>query len=158
MPHQDVAGPELSSRDLHDILRLRVNVFVVEQECPYPEIDGRDLDADTRHVWISDADGVAAYIRVLADPENGPDARRIGRVITRADRRGEQLAAKLIRSTLDQLGASDTRLEAQSHLVGYYAMFGYHPSGDDYLEDGIPHTPMTRLAATDLTPHDSSNS
>ncbi len=144
---EHVAGSELSTLELHDILLLRVDVFVVEQECAYPEIDGRDLESDTRHVWIEDAHGVAAYIRVLADPANGPEARRIGRVVTRPDRRGEQLAAHLIRSTLDQLGLIDTRLEAQSHLVDYYGSFGYEPCGDEYLEDGIPHTPMVRLAS-----------
>ncbi len=143
---EHVAGPELEARELHDVLQLRVEVFVVEQECAYPELDGRDLEATTRHVWISDDQGIASYIRVLADAPNGVDARRIGRVVTRPDRRGEQLAARLIRVTLDRLGPIDTRLEAQSHLVGYYSTFGYEPSGHEYIEDGIPHTPMTRLA------------
>lgn len=149
---EHVAGPELSTRELHDILRLRVDVFVVEQECPYPELDGRDLDADTRHVWLEDSIGVASYVRVLADTPNGTEARRIGRVVTRPDRRGEQLAGQLLHAVLERLGPVDTRLEAQSHLTAFYGAFGYEPSGAEYIEDGIPHTPMARLAgASDTT-------
>ena len=135
-----VVGSDLSAEQLHAILRLRIDVFVVEQECAYPEIDGRDLEADTEHVWIEDDIGITAYIRLLADD----GAIRIGRVVTRPDRRGEQLAARLINSTLERLGPIDTRLEAQSHLVDYYRGFGYEPDGAEYVEDGIPHTPMLR--------------
>lgn len=149
---EHVAGPELTARELYEILRLRVDVFVVEQECPYPELDGRDLEAETRHVWVEDATGVASYVRVLADQPNGSDARRIGRVVTRPDRRGEQLAGQLLSAILNRLGPVDTRLEAQSHLTSYYGTFGYEPSGAEYIEDGIPHTPMARLAgASDIT-------
>lgn len=122
-------------------------VFVVEQECPYQEVDGRDLDADTLHMWIEDDDGIAAYIRILADPDHGSEAVKIGRVVTRSDCRGRQLSASLIRSALQELPGAESRLEAQSHLVGYYRTFGYEPSGPEYIEDGIPHTPMTRPGA-----------
>ena len=140
------AGHLLTLEQLHAFLELRVAVFVVEQECAYQEIDGRDLEPETRHVWIEDDKGVAAYIRILGDPEHGPSARRIGRVVTRSDRRGEKLAAQMIRASLEQMPGQDTRLEAQSHLVGYYRGFGYEPDGPEFIEDGIPHTPMLRLA------------
>lgn len=142
-----VAGPDLSLAQLHAILELRVAVFVVEQACAYQEIDGRDLEAETQHVWVSDDGGIAAYVRILADSDNGPADRRIGRVVTRPDRRGEQLAAALIQASLDLLDGVDTRLEAQTHLVDYYRSFGYEPSGSEYVEDGIPHTPMARLTS-----------
>ncbi len=142
------AGPDLTLGQLHAFLQLRVAIFVVEQECPYQEVDGRDLEPETQHVWIEDETGVVAYIRILSDREHGPDARRIGRVVTRHDRRGEQLAAHLIRASLDQMPGQDTRLEAQSHLVNYYRTFGYQPDGPEFIEDGIPHTPMLRLALT----------
>lgn len=145
-PLVDVSGSDLTGRQMHDILRLRVDIFVVEQNCPYHEIDGRDVEADTRHLWVADDVGVASYIRILTDPANGADARKIGRVVTRADRRGEQLGARLIAAALEQFGSVDTRLEAQSHLVGYYRRFGYEPDGPEYVEDGIPHTPMFRPA------------
>jgi len=140
------AGPDLTLEQLHAFLKLRVAVFVVEQECAYQEVDGRDLDPDTHHVWIEDDAGVAAYIRILGDEENGAGACRIGRVVTRRDRRGEQLAAHVIQACLDQMPGRDTRLEAQTHLVDYYGSFGYEPCGSEYVEDGIPHTPMLRLA------------
>jgi len=140
------AGPALTLEQLHAILELRVAVFVVEQECAYQEVDGQDLEPETEHVWIEDDVGIAAYIRILGDAEHGPAARKIGRVVTRPDRRGEQLAAALIRSSLDRLAGLDTRLEAQTHLVGYYGTFGYESCGPEYIEDGIPHTPMARRA------------
>lgn len=140
-----VAGPDLALEQLHSILDLRVAVFVVEQECPYQEIDGRDLEPETQHVWIEDDRGIAAYIRILSDRANGETARRIGRVVTRSDRRGEQLSSQLIRASLERLGAVDTRLEAQSHLINYYRGFGYEPDGPEFIEDGIPHIPMARL-------------
>jgi ElaA protein len=143
MPKEHVvAGTDLSTGQLHDILRLRTDVFVVEQACAYPEVDGRDLEADTEHVWIEDDVGITAYIRLLTDD----DAIRIGRVVTRSDRRGRQLSARLITSTLHRLGPIRTRLEAQTHLVDYYRRFGYEPDGAEYVEDGIPHTPMIRPA------------
>lgn len=137
-----VAGPELSASQLHDILRLRVDVFVVEQDCPYPEIDGHDLCADTEHVWFADDRGVAAYVRLL---DVDSDSVRVGRVVTRPDRRGESLARHLIHACLERLGQVETRLDAQSHLVEWYRNLGYEPAGDEFIEDGIPHTPMVRV-------------
>ncbi len=137
------SGSQLSAQQLHEILRLRVDVFVVEQECAYPELDGRDLEADTEHVWIEDEAGIAAYIRLLGKNST----RQIGRVVTRPDRRGEQLSARLVNSMLLRLGPVETRLEAQTHLVSYYRGLGYQPDGAEYVEDGIPHTPMVRPAS-----------
>ncbi len=142
----EVSGPELTAAQVHDILRLRVDVFVVEQECPYPEIDGADLSPTTQHVWIEDVGGVAAYIRLLGVDDGTHEPVRIGRVVTRPDRRGEQLARRLIERSLRQLGPIETALEAQTHLVDYYAALGFEPAGAEYLEDGIPHTPMRRPA------------
>ncbi len=136
------AGSELTARELHDLLRLRVDVFVVEQECPYAEIDGLDLLASTEHVWFYDLSGPVASIRVLADP----DGWRIGRVVTRSDRRGERLAGRLMDDILARIDRSPSQLEAQSYLVDFYASFGFTPSGPEYIEDGIPHIPMRREA------------
>lgn len=135
-----VAGSDLSAAQLHDLLRLRVDVFVVEQDCPYHELDGRDLLADTEHVWLTDGNGVAAAVRILADPAG----RRIGRVVTRPDRRGEGLAAGLIRRVLERHGHQPTVLDAQSHLHDFYASLGYVVTGPEFVEDGIPHLPMGR--------------
>ena len=137
-----VAGPHLTTTQLYELLRLRVDIFVVEQNCPYHELDGRDLLDTTTHLWMRDADGVAAAIRVLADPAGA----RIGRVVTRADRRGEGLAAELLEHALGRFGSAVTVLDAQSHLRAFYQRFGYEVSGPEFVEDGIPHLPMTRPA------------
>ena len=132
---------DLDTRVLHDLLRLRVDVFVVEQECPYPEIDGRDTEADTEHLWI-DADGeVAATVRTLVDADG---TRRLGRVATHRDHRGHGYAAQLVEEGLRRLGDGPVHIGAQAHLEGWYARLGFVRSGPDYLEDGIPHLPMVR--------------
>ncbi|WP_029150755.1 GNAT family N-acetyltransferase [Microbacterium indicum] len=128
---------------LYDILRLRVDVFVVEQECAYPELDGRDVEPEARLLWVADEEGVAATARFLRD---GDDA-RIGRVATAARARGRGLAGVLIRSAVDLAGGRTIRLDAQAHLEGWYASFGFAASGPQFLEDGIPHVPMIRAAA-----------
>ncbi|GAA3964241.1 GNAT family N-acetyltransferase [Gordonia caeni] len=131
---------------LYRILALRVDVFVVEQQCPYPELDGRDLDRETVHFWISDDDGdVLATLRLLRDDLPGGDWEyRIGRVCTAEAARGRGLTAQLMRAALDEIGTRASVLDAQSHLVDMYERFGYRVSGPEFLEDGIAHTPMRR--------------
>jgi ElaA protein len=135
-----VAGPDLTAAALHAILKLRVDVFVVEQECPYPEVDGRDLLASTRHFWTP---GFQAYLRVLAEPGGG---HRIGRVVTAREARGRGLAAELMRRALRHIGDAPSVLDAQVYAQGFYARFGYRPDGEEFLEDGIPHIRMRRPA------------
>ena len=128
---------------LYEILRLRVDVFVVEQDCPYPELDGRDLEPGARLLWFTDDDGrVLATLRVLSDG----DDRRIGRVATAVAARGRGLAADLMRAAVAQCEDRLVRLDAQAHLSGWYARFGFVVDGDEFLEDGIPHLPMTLAA------------
>jgi ElaA protein len=134
---------ELDTRTLYAILRLRVDVFVVEQTCPYPELDGRDLEPSTIHLWTRDDAGPTAYLRVLEDG----DAARIGRVCTRADARGLGLAAELMRSALHHHADRPVILDAQAHLVRWYARFGFRTDGAEFEEDGIPHIPMRRELA-----------
>ncbi|KPG82946.1 GNAT family N-acetyltransferase [Frigoribacterium sp. RIT-PI-h] len=129
---------------LYEILRLRVDVFVVEQECPYPELDGRDLEPTARLLWFTDDDArVLATLRVLHDG----DDRRIGRVATAAAARGRGLAADLMRAAVTACEGRLIRLDAQAHLSGWYARFGFVVDGDEFLEDGIPHLPMTLVAS-----------
>jgi ElaA protein len=134
----------ITPRVLHDLIRLRVDVFVVEQKCPYPELDGRDVEPGAEHLWFSDEQGPAAYLRVLTDPDG---ALRIGRVCTRADARGRSLAGRLITAVLDGLEPGRACvLDAQAHLTGWYARFGFRTSGPEYVEDDIPHVPMRRAS------------
>ena len=125
---------------LHDILRLRQDVFVVEQQCAYADVDGRDLEPTTVQVWATDEDGagVLATLRVLADPDG---CARIGRVATAVRARGRGLAADLMAAAL-ALGDGPAVLDAQSHLEGWYARFRFVRSGGEFLDDGIPHVPM----------------
>ena len=126
---------------LHDLVRLRVDVFVVEQTCAYPELDGRDVEPGTEHVWTTDAGGVSAYLRVLDEPDG---ARRIGRVVTRRDARGSGLSAVLVADVVTREGGVPLVLDAQAYLVGSYERFGFASIGPEFLEDGIPHVPMRR--------------
>jgi ElaA protein len=131
---------ELGALTAYRLWALRARVFVVEQDCPYLDLDGRDLEPGTRHLWI-ERDGLpVATLRVLEDGE----ALRIGRVATAREARGQGLAARLVRAALAVAGERAVVLDAQSHLVDWYAAFGFAPSGRGFLEDGIPHTPMRR--------------
>ncbi|MFP5347241.1 MAG: GNAT family N-acetyltransferase [Actinomycetes bacterium] len=139
-----VAGwADLDPLTLHDILRLRVDVFVVEQACPYPEIDGRDVEPATEHVWLRNDRRVAAYLRVLVEPDG---ARRVGRVVTHRDARRSGLAARLLADVVTRHGQGPLVLDAQSYLAPFYERFGFTAMGPEFLEDGIPHIPMRREA------------
>jgi ElaA protein len=131
---------DLDTTTLYAILRLRGDVFVVEQKCAYPELDGRDTEPGTRHVWLARGEEILAYLRILDDG----DAERIGRVLTAPAARGAGLAQRLMDEALTVIGNRPSVLDAQAHLVGFYARFGYRPTGPEYLEDGIPHVPMLR--------------
>lgn len=138
---------ELSARQLYDLLRLRVDVFIVEQGCPYAELDGLDLNTGTTHFWIAgdDPNGGSDVFAVLRTLTN--DGRRqIGRVATNAAHRGRGYAATLMLAALSALGSGEVTLEAQAHLETWYAGFGFERVGADYVEDGIPHLPMRRRA------------
>lgn len=134
---------ELTPAELYGLLRLRVDVFVVEQTCPYPELDGRDAEPGTVHVWVAGPDDeVLACIRVL---ENGED-RAIGRVATAVSARGRGLSAQLIARGLELCAGRTVDIGAQAYLEGWYARFGFERSGPDYVEDAIPHLPMRMVA------------
>jgi ElaA protein len=135
---------DLDTTTLYALLRLRVDVFVVEQRCPYPELDGRDTEPGTRHMWIEDEAGQpAAYLRVLADPG---DVVRIGRVVVAKHARGGGHAARLMEATLELAGDRACVLEAQAYLTRFYERFGFTVTGPEYVEDGIAHIPMRRTA------------
>lgn len=131
------AFADLSPWTLYDILRLRIDVFAVEQWCVYQDLDGRDREPATRHAWVEEGGAVVSYLRVL----NEPGDEIVGRVVTAPHARGRGLGALLMREALERC-ARPVRIEAQSYLVGWYGSFGFVPCGDEYVEDGIPHTPM----------------
>ncbi len=147
MPRIEIARfTDLSAATLYEILALRAQVFVVEQECAYLDVDGRDREDGTLHVWTSGATGtgaIAAYLRVLVEPGG---ARKIGRVVAAPAARGTGVATALLRAALDQCGDADVVLDAQAPLVAWYETFGFAVAGEPFLEDGIPHVPMRRTA------------
>jgi ElaA protein len=130
---------DLDAVTLHEIVRLRQDVFVVEQECAYADLDGRDLEAGALQVWAEDADGsVVATLRVLR--EAGGEV-RIGRVATVRSMRGRGLARALVTEALDETEGTVV-LDAQNHLAQWYAALGFERVGEEFVEDGIPHVPM----------------
>ncbi|WP_442791553.1 GNAT family N-acetyltransferase [Micromonospora sp. NBC_01813] len=140
---------ELDPLTLYQLLKLRVDVFVVEQECAYPELDGRDVEPGTLQLWLSRADAVVACLRLLtdpADPAGGGPVRRIGRVAVAADERGQGHAGRLVDAALAIAGDQPCVLDAQAHLTALYGRHGFAVAGPEYLEDGIAHVPMRRPA------------
>jgi ElaA protein len=130
---------DLTPLELHDILRLRGDVFVVEQACVYADIDGRDTEPTTVHHWIERDGSIAVYARTLDDCGS---ATRIGRVVTAPRFRGSGLAARLVAHLTDAIDGR-IALDAQSYLVGWYERLGFVVSGPEFVEDGIPHVPMS---------------
>ena len=145
-------GTELDAATLYALLTLRVEVFVVEQNCPYPELDGRDLQGGTRHFWLeSPAGDITATLRLMEESAgghitNGHTVFRIGRVATVKTERGQGHATRLMQAALAEIGDDSCRLSAQSHLAQMYARHGFVIDGAEFVEDGIPHVPMLRAA------------
>ena len=131
---------QLDARTAYAVWKLRQDVFVVEQECPYPDLDGRDVEPGTRHVVLQDGDELLGYARVLDDG----DVWRIGRVVLAPPARGRGLADALMTTALQVCGGRDVVLDAQSPLADWYAGFGFEVTGPEFLDDGIPHLPMRR--------------
>ena len=135
-----VAGPDLSARELYELLRLRAEVFVVEQACVYLDPDGHDLEPTTTHLWVPGSGShVATALRVQPAPLGA--GWRIGRVVTAPAHRNQGLAAALLTAALDRFDPP-IELDAQSRLVSWYERFGFEVTGAEFLEDGIAHVPM----------------
>ena len=142
------AFSELTPLELYNIAKLRVDVFVVEQNCPYHEFD--DLDQDAIHVWIENEDGIEAYLRVL---DRGVESEYValGRVISA--RRGKGYGAMImqegIRVAKEKYNAGKIYLEAQTYAEGFYMKQGFHRISDEFILDGIPHYKMLREEEVD---------
>ena len=134
---------EVPAAKLYQLMMLRQDVFVVEQEAAYPDLDGRDLESSATLFWVEDDDRIVATLRVLSDPSE----RRIGRVATAASARGRGLAAELMQRAVAACEPAAIVLDAQAQLEAWYARFGFVRSGPNFVEDGIPHIPMRRPAS-----------
>lgn len=135
---------ELSLDEFHDMIALRMAVFVVEQNCPYQDLDG--LDRDAFHVLIKFQDELIATARILKAGVVYPEI-AIGRVASSPQHRDKKLGHQLMTNAMsfifNNFGSVPIKLSAQSHLTDYYAKHGFSSTGKTYLEDGIPHTEMS---------------
>ena len=133
---------ELTTEELFDIYKLRVSVFVVEQNCPYQEVDSADKTA--YHIWLKEDGELLAYLRVLPRGVVREEV-SLGRVI--AVRRrcglGSRILAAGIRTAVERFGADCIVIEAQTYARGLYEKAGFVQTSEEFLEDGIPHIQMT---------------
>lgn len=138
---------DLGKEQLYALLKLRIEVFVVEQKCPYLETDDQDLEGDTCHLMAWREGELVAYLRLL-DPESQGGDVVIGRVVIAPSARGEGLGHSLMVQGLAQAEKHwpgvPVYLSAQAHLQAYYARHGFAVAGEQYLEDDIPHIGMRR--------------
>ena len=131
---------QLSSTELYEILKARSAVFVVEQTCPYQDIDGGDYES--LHVYLEEEGKLLAYLRCYVQDEY---TARIGRVLTmeRGKGLGRPLMEAGIQAVREPYKANSVYIEAQCYAIGFYNKFGFEVCGEEFLEDGIPHVPMT---------------
>ncbi len=134
---------QLTTAELQKIYQLRVTVFVVEQQCPYQEVDAADLSA--YHIWFQEGKEILAYLRLLP-PGTAFDEAAIGRVIAVRRRQGlgSRILAAGIQAARDLLHADSLVLEAQVYARGLYEKAGFQAVSEEFLEDGIPHIRMRR--------------
>lgn len=142
--HQVKSFQELSLEEFHDIIALRIQIFIIEQNCPYQEVDGKDKLA--HHLFFkNEMNEIIAVTRIL--PKGiFYDEVAIGRVVVHEDYRGSGLGNQLMSDSMnfvrDKYGEVPVRLSAQKHLENYYGNHGFKSTGKEYLEDGIPHVEM----------------
>ena len=134
---------KLTKIELYSLLRLRAEVFVVEQDCPYQDVDNKDQKA--LHVFAVENEEVIAYTRVFKPGDYFQEA-SIGRVVTKPSYRGTGLGQKLMQNTIDFIENSTIskpiRISAQTYLIQFYESYGFKKVGIKYEEDGIPHIGM----------------
>ncbi|HEY6424346.1 MAG TPA: GNAT family N-acetyltransferase [Pseudonocardiaceae bacterium] len=141
--HRRLAA-DLSTATVYALLRLRVEVFVVEQGCPYQELDGRDLDLTTRHYWLAPygaTEDPQATLRLL-EPTEGEY--RIGRVCVAAHLRSQGAARRLLEAALAEVGGAPCLFDVQAHLTELYTALGLVVAGPEFTADGVAYVPMRR--------------
>lgn len=134
---------ELTNTELYNILQERTNVFVVEQNCPYPEVDGKDVQS--YHLYKEQNGEIVAYLRILPPGVSYAEL-SIGRVLVKKEYRGQRLAHELMAHALqfieDELNETTVKIQAQDYLRNFYSSFGFEAISEVYLDDGIPHVDM----------------
>ncbi len=136
---------DLNKLELYKIMQLRIEVFVVEQDCPYQDLDG--LDEVGTHLWLEEDNEVVSYLRINP-PKTRFDEVSFGRIVTKQSARKKGLSEAIILKALEILVKEDlgpVRISAQSYLKKYYEKFGFSKTSEEYLEDDIPHIEMLRV-------------
>lgn len=137
---------ELSTKELYEILKIRQEVFIVEQTCYYLDADGSDEKAI--HLFAEKEGKIVAYCRIFPQHIKYPET-SIGRVLTHPEFRNLQLGKILITFALETIEnrfkTKSCRISAQDYLINFYTNFGFVDTGKKYLEDDIPHTEMVRM-------------
>ena len=136
---------KLSNMELYSILKVRIDVFVVEQNCPYHDVDGYDPQAI--HLWAEDKGEVIAYCRIFEAGIKYPET-SIGRVLTHQNYRRMNLGKTLMKFAINTIDArfpkNSIRISAHDYLLSFYRELGFVPTGKSYLEDDIPHSEMLK--------------
>ena len=134
--------PELTVPELYELLRIRTEVFVVEQNCVYQDMDGDDQAA--LHLWLTEGEKVVALCRVCPAGTHMQEV-SIGRVITtvRGKGYGRQIMLEGIRAAREHFGAKVIDIEAQEYAKGFYEQVGFRQTSEPFMLDGIPHIKMT---------------
>ena len=130
---------ELSPNEVENIFSLRSEVFVVEQDCVYQDIDGKDQKA--KHVLGKKNNEIVAYARIFKPGEYFKEA-SFGRAVVKKTERGKGVGDELVKNCLEIITEEEIKISAQSYLKGFYGKHGFKAEGNEYLEDGIPHTAM----------------
>ncbi|ELM3750692.1 TPA: GNAT family N-acetyltransferase [Aeromonas dhakensis] len=138
---------ELTTDELYDLLALRVEVFVVEQTCPFQDLDGLDRRDGVLHLLGWQDGALVAYARLMAPGVAKSEQVVIGRVVTAPEARGDGLGHRLMQQALQECArlwpGVSIYLGAQAHLQGFYGRHGFTAVGEPYLEDDIPHIGMS---------------
>ena len=143
-----LAFSDFSPDQLYDVLQLRVDVFVVEQQCTYLELDEYDRHPDTRHLLGNkDVGDLIAYARVLPPGLRNPEV-NLGRLVVRADSRKQGVGNQLLQNALEEISdcwpKTPVKISAQEYLQKLYEQYGFVRVSDVFLEDGISHVEMVR--------------
>lgn len=142
MEYQVKEFTQLTTKEFLEIVKLRIAVFVVEQKCPYQEVD--EADEFAWHTWLQEGTEIVGYTRII---DKG-DTVTFGRVIINPDYRGKKLGNKLLEETLkvveDKYPNRPIIIGAQARLTNFYGAFGFKEISEVYLEDDIPHVQMRR--------------
>ncbi|WP_458404785.1 GNAT family N-acetyltransferase [Methanobrevibacter sp.] len=138
---------QLTPDELYEIIKLRVEIFIVEQNCPYQDLDDKDLVS--YHLFLKDNDEIIAVLRIIPEYVSY-DEMSIGRVVVKKTHRGRGIAKSMMKKAMEfivnDLGKNSIRLSGQAYLTDFYQELGFKKVSDEYLEDGIKHFQFLYMA------------